>query len=187
MKKKYIVIIMINFIRMFFLKKIKKSFFYNKIIQLISLGTTFDIQENGKIVLEGRIHTETNTVISAKNGIIKLGNNIYLNRNSMIICREEIIIGDGCTIGPNVCIYDHDHDITHPGKLKTKKISIGKNVWIGAGCIILKGVEIGDDSIIAAGTIVVKSVSANTIIRNKIENIITEKKNEKNYCNSNSK
>lgn len=40
----------------------------------------------------------------------------------------------------------------------TQNVDIGKNVWIGARCIILPGVKIDEGAIIAAGSVVVKSI-----------------------------
>ena len=62
------------------------------------------------------------------------------------------------------------------GGFITNKIVIEENVWIGAGCIILKGVTIGKDAVIAAGTLVTKDVQSNTIIYQKRENCIRERK-----------
>ena len=92
----------------------------------------------------------------------------------MIVCRKEITIGKGVTIGPNVVIYDHDHDMVNRGNLVCKSISIGDNTWIGAGSTILKGVSIGDNSVIAAGTIVTKDVPNNTLVRSQITLVTKE-------------
>ncbi len=46
---------------------------------------------------------------------------------------------------------------------KTAPIVIGDYVFIGARCMILKGVTIGEKSIIAAGSVVVKDIPANCI------------------------
>lgn len=42
-------------------------------------------------------------------------------------------------------------------------ITIGENVWIGAGCVILDGVTIGNNSVIGAGAVVTKSIPANSL------------------------
>lgn len=46
---------------------------------------------------------------------------------------------------------------------KTGPISIGDDVFIGANCIINKGITIGDRSIVAAGIVVVKSIPEDEI------------------------
>lgn len=42
-------------------------------------------------------------------------------------------------------------------------VHIGKNVWIGAGCVILPGVTIGDNTVIGAGSIVTKDIPAGVV------------------------
>ena len=45
----------------------------------------------------------------------------------------------------------------------TKPITVGNNVWIGAGSTILAGVEIGDNTVIGAGSVVTKSIPSNVV------------------------
>ena len=42
-------------------------------------------------------------------------------------------------------------------------VRIGKNVWIGAGAIVLPGVTIGDHSVIGAGSVVTKDIPPNVV------------------------
>ncbi|HAT4166205.1 TPA: acyltransferase [Clostridium perfringens] len=105
--------------------------------------------------------------VYANGGTITIGDNCFINKFCMIISHENIVIGNGTTIGPHTCIYDHDHGYSINSEYNTKKITIGENVWIGAGSIILKGVSIGDNSIIAAGSIVTKDVPSNTVFMQK--------------------
>ena len=42
-------------------------------------------------------------------------------------------------------------------------ITVGNNVWIGAGTIVLGGVTIGDNTVIGAGSVVTKSIPSNVI------------------------
>lgn len=43
-------------------------------------------------------------------------------------------------------------------------IHIGKNVWIGAGAVILPGVNIGENAVVGAGSIVAKDIDPNTVV-----------------------
>ena len=174
MKKKLVFYAAWNFLRLNLLKIISCGKFNSGQVQLISSATELELDKNSKIVLKGRVHEEKNVLISAKDGGKLTCGNLYINRNSMIVCRESISIGDGTTIGPNVVIYDHDHDIQECGKLKKAKVVIGKNVWIGAGAIILKGVTIGDNAVVAAGTVVSKDIPENTLVRSQLSNIYKE-------------
>ena len=93
-----------------------------------------------------------------------LGSRVFINRNCTIVSRSAISIGNGTTIGPNVCIYDHDHNYKSGTGFIEKPISIGKNVWLGAGVTILKGCNIGDNVVVGAGTIITKDVPDNSVV-----------------------
>ena len=120
---------------------------------------------NGTIILNRKCVIKSNTEVSVNGGNIVLGEGCFINRNCMLISHENISIGDNTTIGPGVYIYDHDHDMK--GGYNTAPIMIGKNVWIGAGTIILKGVTIGDNSVIGAGTLVLHDVPENSKFYNQ--------------------
>lgn len=84
----------------------------------------------------------------------------------MILDVVEVIIGDGAQIGPGVQIVTADHP-RDPAERASglefgRTISIGSNVWIGAGAIILPGVSIGDNAVIGAGSVVTRDVPAGT-------------------------
>lgn len=88
----------------------------------------------------------------------------YASRNLQIECRERITIGPGAAIAADVIIRDNDgHPLTTTGHLATAPVTIGRKVWIGTRCIILKGVTIGDGAVIAAGSIVTNDIPANCI------------------------
>lgn len=167
-KLNYCTRVIVNFVRVpllyvFSLAKIRIS-----ILQKISFGTIFSIGLNGKILIGKSVTIESGTLVRASRGKIKIGNKVYINRNCTIVANKEINIDSGTTIGPNVCIYDHDHDLKHRGNFICEKIEIGKNVWIGANVIILKGVCIGDNSIVAASSVVSKNIPEKSIYKCKI-------------------
>lgn len=66
-----------------------------------------------------------------------------------------IEIGDGTLIGQDTMLVTHEFLNDH---WKRGKIKIGKNVTIGALCLILPGVEIGDGATIAAYSLVNRNV-----------------------------
>jgi len=95
------------------------------------------------------------------NGSLFIGKNSGFSGCS-IVCEDLIVIGDYCTIGANVSIYDNDfHALPYldrrlgdPSKIKHSRIKIGNDVFIGANSILLKGTHIGDRTIIGAGSVV---------------------------------
>jgi maltose O-acetyltransferase len=95
---------------------------------------------------------------------IHLGENVFLNFNCVILDVVRVEIGTGTQIGPAVQIYAADHP-RDPAERQTglefgRPVTIGRNVWIGGGSIILPGVTIGDDAMIGAGSIVTRNVPA---------------------------
>ncbi|QIB36186.1 sugar O-acetyltransferase [Ancylobacter pratisalsi] len=93
---------------------------------------------------------------------IRLGAGVFLNFNCVILDVVEVRIGDGTQIGPGVQILtaDHPRDPREraAGLEFGRPVTIGRNVWIGAGAIILPGVTIADDALIGAGAVVTKDV-----------------------------
>lgn len=125
-------------------------------INLISPKSVEKTFDGGSIDVGYRSCVSPNTEISARGGAIRIGNKCFINRNCIIASHESIVIHDNVTIGPGTYIYDHDHD--GEGGYNTSPVIIEDGVWIGAGCIILKGVTIGEKAIIAAGSVVTKDV-----------------------------
>lgn len=76
-----------------------------------------------------------------------------------------IEIGDDVTIAPRAHILAHDASSKNfIGYTKIARVTIGNNVFIGAGAIILPGVSVGDNVVIGAGSVVTKDVLSNTIV-----------------------
>ena len=98
---------------------------------------------------------------------LHLGNNVYANFNLTAVDDGHIYIGDCTMIGPNVTIATAGHPILPSLREKAYQfnldVHIGKNVWIGAGAVILPGVSIGDNSVIGAGAIVTKDIPSNVV------------------------
>lgn len=98
---------------------------------------------------------------------VHLGSGIYANFNLTLVDDGNIYIGDKTMIGPNVTIATAGHPILPSLREKAMQynvdVHIGRNVWIGAGSVILPGVTIGDNSVIGAGSIVTKDIPANVV------------------------
>jgi maltose O-acetyltransferase len=102
---------------------------------------------------------------------ITLGAGAFLNFNCVVLDVVSVVIGASTQIGPAVQIYaaDHPRDAAQrrAGLEFGRPVSIGSNVWIGGGAVILPGVTIGDDAIVGAGSVVTRDVPAGaTVIGN---------------------
>lgn len=134
---------------------------------LVSCRTAFDIFE-GEIIINKGVTIRDNCKLSAKKGgHIIISKECFINYNCIIAARDKILIEEEVTIGPFVCIYDHDHDIHNVGEYKTSPVIIKKGAWIGANVVILRGVTIGKNAVVAAGSVVSKDVPDNTILVQK--------------------
>jgi maltose O-acetyltransferase len=95
---------------------------------------------------------------------ISLGAGVFLNFNCVILDVVKVMIGERTQIGPGVQILAADHPRDPVGRASGlefgRPVLIGRNVWIGAGAIILPGVSIGDDALIGAGSVVTRDVPA---------------------------
>lgn len=76
-----------------------------------------------------------------------------------------IEIGDNVTLAPRVHILAHDASTKrHLNYTKIGRVSIGNNVFIGAGSIILPNVTIGDNVVVGAGSVITKNIPEGNIV-----------------------
>jgi len=144
----------------------------------ISPFTEINLSRKGKLTFGYKTKIRSGTKITVrKEAEIVIKDNVFLNHGCMLMCHEKIYIGSNVQVGPNVLMYDHDHDFRHENGLKalkyrTSPIKIGENVWIGANTVILKGTTIGDNCVIGAGSVIKGNFPNNSIILQKRENEI---------------
>lgn len=95
---------------------------------------------------------------------ISVGRRTFVNRGLEALDVVPITIGDDVQIGPGVQLLAADHPLD--AELRRTKwesgraISIGDNVWLGGGVIVLPGVSIGADTVVGAGSVVTKDLPA---------------------------
>ena len=88
---------------------------------------------------------------------------------------KNIHIGDKFVISVNSIILAHDYSVEcgmesiglgdlSDEKKVVKDVYIGRNVFIGAGCVILPGTHIGNDCIIGAGTVCSGTIPDNSVV-----------------------
>ncbi len=95
---------------------------------------------------------------------LTLGDRVYLNAGCVVLDSAPVRIGAGSLLGPGVHIYCADHhrdpDKRRAGLERALPVTVGADVWIGGGAMLLPGVTVGDGAIVAAGAVVSRDVAA---------------------------
>jgi maltose O-acetyltransferase len=96
-----------------------------------------------------------------------IGARTFMNWDCSVLDGGGVEIGSHCQIAPGVQITTATHPID-PGPRRdgwesAEPISIGDNVWLGAGAIVCPGVSIGTDTVVGAGAVVVGDLPAGVV------------------------
>jgi acetyltransferase-like isoleucine patch superfamily enzyme len=98
---------------------------------------------------------------------IEMGKGCLANHGLTILDGAKVSFGDNVLIGPGCYFHTAGHpidpDLRKQWLVFTKPITVGNNVWFGAGVHVLPGVTIGDNAVIGAGSIVTKDIPADCV------------------------
>lgn len=138
---------------------------------LIYEDLSLDPMDGGKVIFGDRVHVHRDTIIQTG-----LGGKLIVDDDTHIQPRcqinaymSEIRIGRHVEIAPNCALYSYNHavalgeDIGSQPILSKGGITLGDDVWLGVGVIILDGVTIGHGSVIGAGSVVTSDIPENSI------------------------
>ena len=159
--------ILYNCLRLTLLRLVSLNTIKCTFVQILSPTVKMRAFKKGKIEIKKTALIEDNVLLESNGGKIQIYGG-FINRNTTIVSMESIIIENKVTIGPNVCIYDHDHNMNnsdgeHP--FICSPVNIKNGAWIGAGAIILKGVTIGSNAVVAAGAVVTQNVPDCAVVK----------------------
>lgn len=133
----------------------------------VSIGDNFYLSSgNGVNHITSNLQAD---VYVESQAMLAIGNNVGMS-STRIRVHESVTIGDNVKIGGCVLITDtNGHPMDYVARrssnegTKSAPVVIEDDVWVGAHCIILKGVTIGARSIIGAGSVVTKSIPADCV------------------------
>ena len=98
---------------------------------------------------------------------IELGENFYANHNLVILDCAKVKFGDNVFVAPDCGFHTAGHPIDferrNAGFEYAYPITVGDNVWIGAGVQVMPGVTIGSNGVIGGGSVVVKDIPDNSV------------------------
>lgn len=94
----------------------------------------------------------------------EFGDNVSIHEMCYIDAQSGLKIGSNVSIAHGTTIMTTEHDFSQPDQNTRDTpcimlpVTIGNDVWIGAGVRILAGVTIGDHVVIGAGAVVTKDI-----------------------------
>jgi maltose O-acetyltransferase len=95
-------------------------------------------------------------------GQISIGARTFVNYGCVILDVVPVRIGAHCQLATNVQLLAATHPVEpqprREGWEYGEPITIGDNVWLGAGAIVCPGVTIGDDTVVGAGAVVTRDL-----------------------------
>lgn len=99
---------------------------------------------------------------------LSIGDRVFFNDHCSIHCLDKITIGHDTMFGDGVRIFDFNHKFNNYNVFKTSMssapIHIGRDCWIGANAVVLKGVTIGDNVVIGANCLIYQDIPSNSIV-----------------------
>jgi maltose O-acetyltransferase len=98
---------------------------------------------------------------------IHIGARTFINFGAVLLDVAKITIGEDVQVGPNVQFLTPTHpidaDLRRAKFEAAEPITIGNNVWLGGGVIVLPGITIGENTVVGAGAVVTKDLPANVV------------------------
>jgi len=121
-------------------------------------------------------------LLVSNTGTLSIGANFNATGNLKICCEKYIEISDDCMFSWDVTLIDTDY---HPIIISDNRIInnprpifIGKHVWLGFNCQVLKGVHIPNNCIISASSIVRKSLGTPNAVYSYPSNILEKQRDD---------
>ena len=129
-----------------------------------------EIRGTGKIELGESLYLYRELYFETQNsGRIEIGDRVVLSRGVHLVSFASISIGPGTMIGEYSSIRDANHRFGGPDELRdaghdARPVTIGSNVWIGRGVIVLPGLRIGDNAVVGANAVVTRDVPSGEVV-----------------------
>lgn len=115
---------------------------------------------NRGITLGQGVFLGRGTILSCKDGDIELGDHVNIGFNSEIFSGSSVKVGRHGLFAAYTYLVGGGHAFDQAGvpvveqERVSKGITLGENVWLGAGAKVMDGVTIGRDVVVGAGAVV---------------------------------
>lgn len=123
------------------------------------------LKENSELMINGEVNVFSGMSLKLfKDAKVTINGGTYFSGPIIIHSMKEIVIGENCSIAWNCTIIDSNfHQIDSNKDVRTEKVTIGNNVWIGNNVVVLPGTVIGHNVIVGAGSVVKGVLEENSI------------------------
>jgi acetyltransferase-like isoleucine patch superfamily enzyme len=128
---------------------------------VVRVGAGASFVTDGWAVVRAGVDVRVN-----RGATLRIGDGVYINERARIHVETAVTIGAGSGVSWDVVIVDTDlHPVIVGGDQRPMRapVSIGEGVWVGARCVITKGVTIGDGAVIGAGSVVTRDLPAHCL------------------------
>lgn len=137
----------------------------------LGAGVELRATDGGSLRIGRRCRLGDGVQIHAQGGRIEIGDDVFIGPWTVLTSKSAVALGDDCLVAERVSIRDQDHRIhgdpavpIRAAGFASAPIAIGRNVWIAAGAVVLRGVRIGDGAVVAANAVVTGDVDGGTIV-----------------------
>jgi acetyltransferase-like isoleucine patch superfamily enzyme len=116
--------------------------------------------DNEGITIGSRVYLGRNTILSCKNGDIRVEDGANIGFNCEIFSGSRVVVGTNTLVAAYCYLIGGDHDygdssrpVSAQGRTSAG-VTIGPGCWLGAGVMVLDGVTVGAHAIVGAGAVV---------------------------------
>lgn len=121
----------------------------------IGRGARIRVAGGGRLDVGAGLYLSENCLVQVNPGArVILGDGVFMNANARVVAAESVRVGDRAMLGPNACVYDHDHAFGEggvSGDLVASPVEVGERCWIGANSLVTRGVRIADRICVGGG------------------------------------
>lgn len=163
--------------------------------QYISVGSDVLIDDRATLIARGEggikigshIHINDNVYLDTecKDGYINISDNVYIGTGTTLFGHSGMEIGDHCLLAQNITITPYSHIFEDPDKNiisqggHTRKVTIGRDSYLGMNVTVLYSADIGEGSVVGSGSVVVKPLPPYSVAVGNPARIIRSRKPNK--------